>query len=118
MFDRVEYRITIGTEYDRNNGPIDAAARKASLEYIGHHAAKWFGGYTICESKGGWIAPSGSLVEESGIVLSVLVEDRPDENASDRNHRLIQFGRQCGRYLDQESVCVVRPDGSACVVNC
>jgi hypothetical protein len=118
MFTRVEYRIVIGTEYDRDGNPISESDRQAAIQYICHHAARWFGGYTIWESRGGWLDSSGNLVEEAGVVLSILAEDRPDEYASDRCHAIVQHARHYGRKLNQHSVCVIRPFNSAGVIEC
>jgi hypothetical protein len=91
-------RITffIGIEKDGRGRQIPGHERANALLWLRKQAATMFGGYTLQNVEGGWINPSGALVEEGAIRLDIY-SDSPRWKAS-------VFARQAGARLRQDSV--------------
>jgi len=102
-----EYRITVGTGEDRHGNRINTMARNVNLATVRKAAAEVFGGYTVWQTRGGWINKAGRLVEEPGVTIAVIVTDQHAPYA------VHQFAQHCGYWFNQQSVMLVRPDGSA-----
>lgn len=121
MFNRVEYRIGLGIQEDRNGHIIPPIVYGRAIALIGERAAELFGGYTITDTTGGWVDGHGKLIEEPGITLSILVEGHSrtaDPVRQTRDEQVIAFARFAGRALRQHSVALILPDGRAGIIEC
>jgi hypothetical protein len=93
---------TIGQGLDSQGKPIEwiADKRTGALSEIAHE----FGGYTATIGKGGWIAPSGKLIEEPTLTITVL---------TDANETAVQTeARFLAAVFDQTSVMVAESDAT------
>lgn len=64
-----------------------------------HYVSQAFGGYTATLGKGGWTSPQGNLIQESSLVIEVVVTE-PD--------KLIRVRRVAERLRDMfEQQCVL-----------
>ena len=95
---KIEYRIIVGTGFDRLKVKIE----RYNIDTILKDIATEFGGYSITNVDGGYIMGSdGSLVKEKSISISILSE-------SPKDFIITGFAKELKRFLNQESVLVVK----------
>jgi hypothetical protein len=70
MKHKIEFGFGVGQDADGN--PIDQLQFVFAFKVIRLKAVDLFGGYTMCKTTGGWIDPTGRLVEEPGYTLFVF----------------------------------------------
>ena len=64
--------------------------------------AKAFGGFTLMESSGGWVAPSGKLVLEASFVLNTVSDKSYDSTLNLAR----MFAEDLRHLFDQDSVMI------------
>ena len=72
----IKITFTIGIEQDKDGKVIPFADQVIFTKRACYAVAKAFGGYTAIVGAGGWVVPSGELIEETSLSISV-VTDKP-----------------------------------------
>lgn len=85
--------LYIGLQKTRDGLDIEATEANRTLAQIKRAAAQRFGGYTCAIAFGGWLNPTGELVEEMAARLEII---------SDESVR--EFACWAGRLLEQSCV--------------
>ena len=97
-----EYRIVVGIGRDEDGEVIRDNDAFDALRNIRRIAATMFGGFTITQSLGGWLADDGELVTEVGRVITI---------ATHHPASVVQeFARYACQELNQACVLLTHPD--------
>ena len=105
-----EYRIGLGIGEDRHGNPLGRDVVNGKVAYIEHEAARLFGGYSITESRGGWINDDGRLVREPGLTISIVA-------GPEYEHSVRAFAAASARSLGQAAFVFIRPGGEADIID-
>ncbi len=76
--------------------PMPTAMSDRLTDRVKRRAADHFGGFTVQEANGGWVAPNGELVTEPVEVLTVVATDESETPAE-------PFARATAKHLASES---------------
>jgi hypothetical protein len=69
----MRYTFGVGIEFDRSGAPVQAAESVHYIQAATRRASEVFGGCFVTRGDGGWIDPSGKLVVEPAIRITVDV---------------------------------------------
>lgn len=75
--------------------------RQEVLKEVKTRMAKWFGGFTVTDARGGWVLASGDLAEEP---VSIVYSNSTDESLSEYKKDFITFAEAMATRLSQEAI--------------
>ena len=93
-----KFEVYCGIEFDKDSKPV-----QVNMDYLDDLAINYFGGYSRHYVEGGYKHTDGRIAKEQSVCYVVFAEDP---------HFPGIFAADCKILANQESVCLVNPDGS------